>query len=242
MSTSSLFSILVANYNNAKFFGDLFPSIMNQTYPNIEIIFVDDGSTDNSFEEIQKYAALDSRIKIFRNNKNQGCAPTKRRCIELSTGEYFGFVDPDDFIETNAVEKMINELQKDSEIALVCSRFLLRNENLTEKQELVLPHDISEEKLLMFGFAPDHFSAFSRKKYNLTQIDAAKIIHKAKGTVSKYSADVLNPDIESYLLLADYLNISLDELFERDSNFVRISKEEYDELIKVKEIINKVIK
>ena len=80
------------------------------------------------------------------------------------------------------------------------------------------------------------------KKYNLKQIDAAKIIHKAKGTVSKYSADVLNPDIESYLLLADYLNISLDELFERDSNFVRISKEEYDELIKVKEIINKVIK
>ena len=168
-TTSPLFSILIANYNNAKFFDDLFPSLISQTYKNIEIIFVDDCSTDNSLEEVKKYADQDPRIKVFKNNQNQGCAPTKRRCIELSTGEYFGFVDPDDFIETNAVEKMINELKKGSEIALVCSRFYLHNENLTEKQELVLPHDISEEKLLMFGFAPDHFSAFSRKKYNLTQ-------------------------------------------------------------------------
>ena len=80
------------------------------------------------------------------------------------------------------------------------------------------------------------------KKYNIKQVEAAKIIHKAKGTVSKYSANVLSPDMESYLLLADYLNVSLDELFDRDSNFVRISKEEYDELLKIKESINKIIK
>ncbi len=168
-TTPPLFSILIANYNNAKFFGDLFPSLMNQTYPNIEIIFVDDCSNDDSLLQTLKYTEQDSRIKVFKNDQNQGCAFTKKRCIDLSSGEYFGFVDPDDYLEYNAVEKMINELKKDSEIALVCSRFFLHNENLTEKQDLVLPQDISEEKLLMFGFAPDHFSAFSRKKYNLTQ-------------------------------------------------------------------------
>lgn len=169
MISSPLFSILVANYNNVKFFDDLFPSLISQTYKNIEIIFVDDCSTDNSLDEVEKYAKNDPRIKVFKNDQNQGCAPTKRRCIELSSGEYFGFVDPDDFIETNAVEKMINALKQDTEIALVCSRFYLHNENLTEKQGITLPQDISENKLLMFGFTPDHFSAFSRKKYNLTE-------------------------------------------------------------------------
>lgn len=164
-----LFSILIANYNNSRFFCDLFPRLLNQTYTNIEIIVIDDCSTDDSMQQLQKYAEQDSRIKVFKNNENQGCAPTKRRCIELSSGEYFGFVDPDDFIETNAVEKMIKELEKDTEIALVCSRFYLHNENLTEKQAITLPQDISENKLLMFGFTPDHFSAFSRKKYNLTE-------------------------------------------------------------------------
>lgn len=164
-----LFSILIANYNNSRFFCDLFPRLLNQTYTNIEIIVIDDCSTDDSMQQLQKYAEQDSRIKVFKNNENQGCAPTKRRCIELSSGEYFGFVDPDDFIETNAVEKMINALKKDTEIALVCSRFYLHNENLTEKQAITLPQDISENKLLMFGFTPDHFSAFSRKKYNLTE-------------------------------------------------------------------------
>ena len=80
------------------------------------------------------------------------------------------------------------------------------------------------------------------KKYNIKQKEAAEIIHKAKGTVSKYSADVLSPDIISYILLADYLNVSLDELFERDENFIKITKEEYEELIKIKESINKIIK
>lgn len=164
-----LFSILIANYNNSRFFCDLFPRLLNQTYTNIEIIVIDDCSTDDSMQQLQKYAEQDSRIKVFKNNENQGCAPTKRRCIELSSGEYFGFVDPDDFIETNAVEKMINALKQDNEIALVCSRFYLHNENLTEQQTITQPQDISEDKILMFGFAPNHFSAFSRQKYNLTQ-------------------------------------------------------------------------
>ena len=166
---SPLFSILIANYNNAKFFGDLFPSLMNQTYPNIEIIFVDDGSTDNSLDKIKKYSEQDSRIKVFANDKNQGCAYTKKRCIELSSGDYFGFVDPDDFIENNAIEIMAGLLIKDKDLAIVYSNFYLHNENLTEKKTITQPNNVEENKLLMFGFTPNHFAAFSRKKYNLTQ-------------------------------------------------------------------------
>ncbi|MBR6177384.1 MAG: glycosyltransferase [Bacteroidales bacterium] len=166
---SPLFSILVANYNNAKFFDDLFPSLINQTYGNIEIIFVDDGSTDNSLNKAQKYAARDSRIKIFDNQQNMGCAFTKKRCIDLSSGVFFGFVDPDDFIESNAVEIMINQLINDSEISLVHSNFYICDEKLSNRKQFTQPSDIDEGKLLMFGFAPNHFSAFSRQKYNQTQ-------------------------------------------------------------------------
>ena len=80
------------------------------------------------------------------------------------------------------------------------------------------------------------------KKYNLKQIDAAKILNKSKGTISKYSANVLSPDIDSFIILANYLHVSLDELFDRSEDFKKITKEEYDELLKVKDIIDKVIK
>lgn len=80
------------------------------------------------------------------------------------------------------------------------------------------------------------------KKHNIKQIEVAKILNKSKATVSKYSAGTVSPDIDSYLLIADYLNVSLDELFERDQEFIRIPKEEYDELIKIKDSLNKIIK
>lgn len=80
------------------------------------------------------------------------------------------------------------------------------------------------------------------KRYNLKQIDVAKILNKSKPTISKYSAGTVSPDIESYILLSQYLKVSLDELFEINSDYIKISKEEYDELMKAKEILNKVIK
>lgn len=80
------------------------------------------------------------------------------------------------------------------------------------------------------------------KKHNIKQIDAAKILNKSKATISKYSAGVLSPDMESFVILANYLNISLDELFERNTDYVSISKEEYDELIRIRDSLNKIIK
>ena len=80
------------------------------------------------------------------------------------------------------------------------------------------------------------------KRYNLKQIDVAKILNKSKATISKYSSGTVSPDIDSYILLSQYLKVSLDELFEINIDFVKITKEEYNELLKVKDIIDKVIK
>ncbi|MBQ3617435.1 MAG: glycosyltransferase [Bacteroidales bacterium] len=167
-NTPPLFSILVANYNNARFFGNFFPNIINQTYQNIEVIFIDDGSTDNSLEEVKKYADQDKRIKVFKNDKNMGSEYTKKRNIELSSGKYFAFADPDDFVEISAVEKVMEQFLKDDSLAMVYTNFYLTNEDLSYEQKYIYPDDVPDNKILMFGFTPNHFAAFSREKYDLT--------------------------------------------------------------------------
>lgn len=168
MNTSPLFSILIANYNNARFFGDFFPNIINQTYPNIEVIFIDDGSTDNSLEEVKKYADQDPRIKVYKNDKNMGSEYTKQRNIALSSGEYFAFADPDDITETTAVEKVMQQFLSNPELSMVYTNFYLTNEDRSNETKYIYPEDVPDDKILMYGFTPNHFAAFSRKKYDTT--------------------------------------------------------------------------
>lgn len=116
-----LFSILVANYNNGKFFKDCFESIISQTYQNFEVIVVDDCSTDDSIEIIRKLTKEDARFKIYQNEKNQGTGYTKHRCSDLATGEICAFLDPDDAITENALQICVEEHQNDINCALVYS-------------------------------------------------------------------------------------------------------------------------
>ncbi|WP_312321535.1 glycosyltransferase family A protein, partial [Soonwooa sp.] len=102
-----LFSILVAHYNNWDYFQDCYNSIKNQTYQNLEIIIVDDCSTDGSYEKLQELANTDSRIQLFRNDVNSKVGFTKRRCIEEANGEICGFLDPDDFVTNTAIEESV---------------------------------------------------------------------------------------------------------------------------------------
>ena len=89
-----LFSVLMAHYNNARFLGDAIKSVLQQSYIDWEIILVDDGSTDE-FENIINNFKNDSRIKVYRNDKNRGCAFSKRKCVEKATGVIAGFLDPE---------------------------------------------------------------------------------------------------------------------------------------------------
>src|SRR5665647_1920850 len=129
------FSILIANYNNGRFFKDCYDSIINQTYSNWEAIIVDDHSTDTSVELINAIIKADASFKLYENEKNYGCGYTKRKCAELATGEICGFLDPDDTIMPNAVELMVNAHLNHSEVSLVHSNFYFCNEFL-EKTSL----------------------------------------------------------------------------------------------------------
>lgn len=96
-------SIIVPVYNVEKYVERCLNSLVNQTYKNIEIIIVNDGSTDNSKEICEKFENNDKRIKLI-NKDNQGLGMARNTGLEYITGEYVLFVDSDDYVEKNLVE------------------------------------------------------------------------------------------------------------------------------------------
>lgn len=91
-------SVIVTVYNVEQYLDDCIQSILNQTYKNLEIILVNDGSTDNSLKICQKYKKIDSRIVLINQN-NAGAVAARKSGIARATGEYVTFVDGDDWIE-----------------------------------------------------------------------------------------------------------------------------------------------
>lgn len=100
-------SIIVPVYNVQKYLDKCIQSIINQTYKNIEIILVNDGSTDNSGIICEKYADIDSRI-IYINKQNSGLSSARNAGLDVCSGDYIGFVDSDDFIDSTMYEKMFS--------------------------------------------------------------------------------------------------------------------------------------
>ena len=110
-------SIIVPIYNKEKYLEKCLDSILGQTYRDLEIILVDDGSTDNSLAICQHYAEKDPRIKIY-HKPNGGVSSARNLGLEKSTGKYISFVDPDDFIHSEFIERLEMMLvQSDAEIA-----------------------------------------------------------------------------------------------------------------------------
>lgn len=100
-------SIIIPVYNVERYLKECLDSIVNQTLTDIEIICVNDGSTDGSLGILEKYASEDDRIKII-NQENQGQGVARNNGLNLATGEFIGFVDPDDWIDESMYEKMYN--------------------------------------------------------------------------------------------------------------------------------------
>ena len=100
-------SIIIPVYNTEKYLEQCLESIINQTYKNIEIICVDDGSTDDSSAILHNFQQKDSRIKVY-TQKNNGTGVCRNKGIMYSTGEYIMFVDSDDWLNLSAIEKVVD--------------------------------------------------------------------------------------------------------------------------------------
>jgi len=107
-------SIIMPVYNSANSLDLSVNSIINQDYQNIELIIIDDGSTDGSYEKCNKYKSIDNRIVLYRNN-DKGVSSARNLGISYSTGDYICFVDSDDYIDKNAISSAVLRI-KNSDI------------------------------------------------------------------------------------------------------------------------------
>lgn len=111
-------SIIVPVYNVKKYLRKCLDSLINQTLKDIEIICINDGSTDKSLEILEEYKNRDSRI-ILLNQENSGQSIARNNGIKKATGEYIGFVDPDDWVDLDYYEKLYNTAStNDTDIAV----------------------------------------------------------------------------------------------------------------------------
>ena len=101
-----LISIVMPVYNAAKFLDYSIPSVLSQTYQNIELVVVDDASTDNSYEIVLNYAQLDSRVKAYSIPFVDGAKATRDFAIMRAKGDWIVYVDADDMIESDLIEKL----------------------------------------------------------------------------------------------------------------------------------------
>ena len=118
-------SILVAVYNTEKYLRECLGSLLNQTYANLQIICIDDASTDGSLAILEEYAARDSRILVLKNEVNLGQSKARNYGLRYADGEYCGMVDSDDWLALDAIEKIVDTFKLNPETDTVLLDLLL---------------------------------------------------------------------------------------------------------------------
>lgn len=161
------FSILIAHYNNWEYFQECYKSIISQTYQNFEIVIVDDFSTDDSFEKLSDLAQKDSKIKLFQNTENKKVGFTKKRCVEVATGDVCGFLDPDDYLSPNAISEVVSTYKTYDKCIATYSKIKLVNQTNYIVGDFKHTKKILNGKKYFFNlfFEVAHFFTFKRYEY-----------------------------------------------------------------------------
>ena len=112
MNSNNLVSVVMSTYNNEDSIATAISSLVNQSYKNIEILIMDDASTDNTYNICKKFEKISPIVKIFRNQDNLGLTKSLNILIKEAKGKYIARADADDFSYTNRIEEQINFILK----------------------------------------------------------------------------------------------------------------------------------
>ena len=166
LSLTPKVSIIMTVYNKEKYVDDSIKSILNQTYKNIELIIVEDCSTDKSKDIVNKYLKYSSQeqegvdvpchpnIKIIYNDKNKGCYSSRNIALSNSSGDIIGFQDADDYSVKNRIEKQVKLMKKNNLLMCGCNiiRSNLKKINYDDEKKLLLEIKNDTGKVY-FGYA-----------------------------------------------------------------------------------------
>ena len=120
MQESPLLSVIIPVYDVEKYIAECLESVMHQTYKNLEIIVVNDGTKDKSAVIARKYACIDNRIKVY-DFENGGLSVARNRGIELAHGKYITFLDSDDWIELDMYRDLVEQMEKEHLDMIKCA-------------------------------------------------------------------------------------------------------------------------
>lgn len=141
-----MISVIVPVYNMEDYLDKCVNSIINQTYTNLEIILVDDGSTDKSPEKCDLYARLDPRVRVI-HKLNGGLSSARNAGIDICRGEYIGFVDSDDWISHSMYEELMSICKDDKTIATIGIKNVTKDDKIVGEKSF-LDSTVSSEEFL----------------------------------------------------------------------------------------------
>lgn len=200
-----LISIIIPVYNVEKYMDKCIESVVNQTYKNLEIILIDDGSTDKSGLICDKWAEKDIRITVIHKS-NEGVSNARNIGLEKAKGSYIGFVDSDDYIKENMYEILMNKMLDTKSDMCFCN-FLYVNDNGIIRQSKLSYNDNNDKKIIMrrmFENNNENFAVWNKliKKECLENV-------KFEESIKIYEDALFNFEcldkIEKVIFVKDYL-------------------------------------
>ena len=149
---NELISVIVPIYNCEKYLDKCIESIVNQTYKNLEILLINDGSTDNTGNICKNWSKKDKRIKVT-NKENGGISDARNKGLELSSGKYISFVDSDDYLELDMIEKLYNNLIENDADMSICDFYEEFNNRtiIKEPKEKYFVNEGNEKYYNLYG-------------------------------------------------------------------------------------------
>lgn len=141
-----LISVIIPVYNVEQYLNKCVISVRSQTYKNLEIILIDDGSTDRSSDICDEHAKLDMRIKVI-HKENQGVSSARNIGLKICTGYYIGFVDSDDWLEPQMYEKLVDAISQRESIGVSMCRYFMNYDS--KEQEIINRRKVPQMALPM---------------------------------------------------------------------------------------------
>lgn len=136
MEEKPLVSVIIPAYNTKRYIDSCLKSVIKQTYSNLEIIVVDDGSTDCLYKIVERYIIFDKRIKLIRQ-ENKGASGARNSAIKKVSGEYIFFVDSDDWLDLNAIELLVKKAIDEESDAVMPDRYIEISEDNEKTEEML---------------------------------------------------------------------------------------------------------
>ena len=207
-------SIIVPVYNVEKYIHKCLDSLVNQTLKELEFIFVNDGSPDNSPKIIKEYQKKDKRIKLL-NKENGGQASARNLGLEHAKGEYIAFLDSDDYVKENMYEILYNRAKKDNLDIVICNNYLVYKDSTVENVPGITN---KKEKII----SPREYTTLSPSPWN--KIIRHEYLNQEK---FKFPEGIIYEDLASIPLLGlsnpkiVYLNTCLHYYVQSDSSTMR---------------------